>query len=94
MGSTFGHLFRITTYVLDTPYGKVPLAPQYLVGRAGDEVVVRTWDGHLWREPNPLNGQRAEVSLPAVDGAAVSGAATPRHPFRAAGAAAAAAVAG
>ena len=91
-----GHLtgFGVPTYVLDTPYGKVPLAPQYLLGRAGDEVVVRTWDGHLWREPNPLNGQRAEVSLPAVDGAAVSGAATPRHPFRAAGAAAAAAVAG
>ena len=64
-----GHLtgFGVPTYVLDTPYGKVPLAPQYLLGRAGDEVVVRTWDGHLWREPNPLDGQHARhVSLPAV----------------------------
>ena len=85
-----GHLtgFGVPTYVLDTPYGKVPLAPQYLLGRAGDEVVVRTWDGHLWREPNPLDRQRAALSLPTVDGTAFSGAATPRHPFRGAGAAA------
>ncbi len=87
-----GHLtgFGVPTYVLDTPYGKVPLAPQYLLGRAGDEVVVRTWDGHLWREPNPLDGQHAALSLPVVNGAAFSEAADPRHPFRAAGAAAAA----
>ena len=91
-----GHLtgFGVPTYVLDTPYGKVPLAPQYLVGRAGDEVVVRTWDGHLWREPNPLDSQHAALSLPILNGAAFSEAADPRHPFRAAGAAAAAAVAG
>ena len=91
-----GHLtgFGVPTYVLDTPYGKVPLAPQHLLGRAGDEVMVRTWDGHLWREPNPLDGQRAAGSLPAVDGAAFSGAATPRHPFRGAGTVATAVVAG
>ena len=87
-----GHLtgFGVPTYVLDTPYGKVPLVPQYLLGRAGDEVVVRTWDGHLWREPNPLDGQHAALSLPVVNGAAFSDAADPRHPFRAAGAAVAA----
>ena len=91
-----GHLtgFGVPTYVLDTPYGKVPLAPQYLVGRAGDEVVVRTWDGHLWREPNPLDSQRAAISLPVLDGAAFSEAADPRHPFRAAGPAMAAAATG
>ena len=85
-----GHLtgFGVPTYVLDTPYGKVPLAPQYLLGRAGDEVVVRTWNGHLWREPNPLDGRHAALSLPVVNGAAFSAAADPRHPFRTAGAAA------
>ena len=91
-----GHLtgFGVPTYVLDTPYGKVPLAPQYLLGRAGDEVLVRTWDGHLWREPNPLDGQHAALSLPVVNGDAFSEAADPRHPFRAAGAVAKTAVAG
>ena len=86
-GHTTG--FGVPTYVLDTPYGKVPLAPQYLLGRAGDEVVVRTWDGHLWREPNPLNGQRPAVSLPPVHSETCAAAATPRHPFPAAAAAAA-----
>ena len=91
-----GHLtgFGVPTYVLDTPYGKVPLAPQYLLGRAGDEVVVRTWNGHLWREPNPLHGQLPAVPLPAVSGDTYPEAATPRHPFPVAVAPAAAVAAG
>ena len=52
-GHTTG--FGVPSYVLDTPYGKVPLAPQYILGRSGDEVVVRTFDGKIWREPNPLD---------------------------------------
>ena len=64
-GHTTG--FGVPTYVLDTPYGKVPLAPQYLLGRSGDEVVVRTYDGHIWREPNPLDGPPpAGAALPAL----------------------------
>jgi lysine 2,3-aminomutase len=51
-GRTSG--FAIPQYVLDTPHGKVPLSHPYLVGRDGDDVVVETWDGHRWREPNPL----------------------------------------
>jgi lysine 2,3-aminomutase len=51
-GRTSG--FAIPRYVLDTPYGKVPLEHPYLKGREGDEVVVESWDGRLWREPNPL----------------------------------------
>jgi lysine 2,3-aminomutase len=50
-GRTSG--FAIPQYVLDTPYGKVPLAHPHLRGREGDEVVVEAWDGRLWREPNP-----------------------------------------
>lgn len=87
-GHTTG--FGVPSYVLDTPYGKVPLAPQYLLGRAGGEVVVRTWDGRLWREPNPLDGPPPAVSLPALPAAAGAAAATPRRPFPAAAAAAAA----
>ena len=51
-GRTSG--FAIPQYVLDTPHGKVPLSAPSFRGREGDDVVVETWDGHLWREPNPL----------------------------------------
>jgi len=50
-GRTSG--FAIPQYVLDTPYGKVPLAHPYLRGRDGDDVLVESYDGRLWREPNP-----------------------------------------
>ena len=50
-GRTSG--FAIPRYVLDTPCGKVPLDYPFLRGREGDAVVVETFDGQLWREPNP-----------------------------------------
>ena len=54
-GRTSG--FAIPTYVLDTPYGKVPLSHDCGPGRDGDDFVVEAWDGRLWREPNPLDGE-------------------------------------
>jgi lysine 2,3-aminomutase len=50
-GRTSG--FAIPQYVLDTPYGKVPLSHPYLRGREGDDVIVESYDGRLWREHNP-----------------------------------------
>jgi lysine 2,3-aminomutase len=50
-GRTSG--FAIPQYVLDTPYGKVPLSHPYLRGREGDDVLLETYDGRIWREPNP-----------------------------------------
>jgi lysine 2,3-aminomutase len=50
-GRTSG--FAIPTYVLDTPHGKVPLQYPYARGREGEDFVVETWDGAIWREPNP-----------------------------------------
>jgi len=50
-GRTSG--FAIPLYVLDTPYGKVPLAHPHVRGREGDFVVVESFDGRLWRECNP-----------------------------------------
>ncbi|MHC5035543.1 MAG: KamA family radical SAM protein [Planctomycetota bacterium] len=52
-GKTTG--FAIPQYVLDTPYGKVPLNYQYIKGREGDDVVMESFSGKLWREPNPLS---------------------------------------
>ena len=45
--------FAVPQYVLDTPYGKVPLNPDYLVGRTGDYVELVTYSGKRWREYNP-----------------------------------------
>ena len=53
-GRTSG--YAIPQYVLDTPYGKVPLTHPYLRGRDGDDILVESFDGHLWREPNPPDG--------------------------------------
>jgi lysine 2,3-aminomutase len=50
-GRTSG--FAIPLYVLDTPYGKVPLTHPSVRGREGDFVVVEAFDGRLWRERNP-----------------------------------------
>ncbi len=43
----------IPLYTIDTPYGKVPMNPNYSLGRQGDSFHMRTYRGHLWREPNP-----------------------------------------
>lgn len=45
----------VPKFVLDTPHGKVPLAASYVLGREGDHVVMRTWNGKIWREPNPVD---------------------------------------
>lgn len=64
-GRTSG--FAIPRYVLDTPFGKVPLTRDYIVGRSGDRVVMRTPRGRLWAEPNPLrDGDSTTVRLPDI----------------------------
>ncbi len=45
--------FAIPDYVLDTPYGKVPLNPHGFEGRDGDYVTVRAYGGEEWKEFNP-----------------------------------------
>ena len=43
----------IPTFVLDTPYGKVPINPTYSIGREGEHYIFRTYDNVLWKEYNP-----------------------------------------
>jgi lysine 2,3-aminomutase len=65
-GRTSG--FAIPDYVLDTPHGKVPLHRSYVKGRAGDRVVMETYDGTLWAEPNPLPEEgKQPLRLPRID---------------------------
>ncbi len=64
-GRTTG--FALPKYVLDTPFGKVPMTRSYVLGRAGDHVVMRTPRGRLWAEPNPVPpGDAPAVTLPAI----------------------------
>jgi len=45
-------------FIVDTPRGKVPILPRAgLVGREGDEVVLETYEGLVWREWNPQDGK-------------------------------------
>lgn len=45
--------FSVPTYVLDTPYGKVPMSPNYIVDRDDDAVYLRNFEGKVWKEYNP-----------------------------------------
>ena len=49
-GHTSG--LAVPVYLLDTPYGKIPMNPQTIVGRDEDSVSLRAWNGRIWREPN------------------------------------------
>ena len=65
-GRTSG--FAIPDYVLDTPHGKVPLNRSYVKGRAGDYVLMESYDGTLWAEPNPVpTGTDLPLQLPTVE---------------------------
>lgn len=65
-GRTTG--FAIPKYILDTPFGKVPLNGTYVQGRAGDHVVMKTYDGTLWAEPNPFPPDETnDFTLPEIN---------------------------
>jgi lysine 2,3-aminomutase len=65
-GHTSG--FAVPTYVLDTPDGKVPLTRDYVLGRAGDHVIMETTRGALWAEPNPVpDGYDLPLHLPRIE---------------------------
>jgi lysine 2,3-aminomutase len=45
----------------------VPLNRSYVLGRAGERVVVRSWEGRLWAEPNPIPAdETGEPQLPEI----------------------------
>ena len=64
-GQTTG--FSMPQYVLDTPSGKIPLSPQYVLGRDGERVVLEQLNGRSWAEPSPLEGYLPKNSLPYVE---------------------------
>ena len=50
----------VPVYLLDTPYGKIPMYPQTIMKRDKDAVYLKAWNGKIWREPNPIEGTSEE----------------------------------
>ena len=52
-GHTSG--YAVPTYVIDAPGGggKIPLLPEYVVGRDGSCLLLKSYDGHIYRYPDP-----------------------------------------
>ena len=52
-GHTTG--YAVPTYVIDAPGGggKIPLQPSYIVGRDGDDLLLRNYEGQVYRYPDP-----------------------------------------
>ncbi len=53
-GHTTG--YAVPTYVIDAPGGggKIPLQPDYYLGRDGDNVLLRNYEGNVYRYPDPV----------------------------------------
>ena len=52
-GHTSG--YAVPTYVIDAPGGggKIPLVPESVVGRDGDDLLLRNYEGRVFRYPDP-----------------------------------------
>jgi len=63
-GHTTG--YAVPTYVVDAPNGggKIPLAPDYVTGRDGDDLLLTNYEGHTYRYPDP-GGRVGTDQLPA-----------------------------
>ena len=54
-GHTSG--LAVPVYLLDTPYGKIPMHPETIVKRDEQAVYLKAWNDKVWREPNPREEQ-------------------------------------
>jgi lysine 2,3-aminomutase len=52
-GHTTG--YAVPSYVIDAPQGggKIPLLPDYAIGREGDDLLLRNYEGKVFRYPDP-----------------------------------------
>jgi len=57
IGGLRGHTtgYAVPTYVIDAPGGggKVPLLPEYVVGRDGDDLLIKNYKGSIYQYPDP-----------------------------------------
>ncbi|MCB1741599.1 MAG: KamA family radical SAM protein [Gammaproteobacteria bacterium] len=69
-GHTTG--YAVPTFVIDAPGGggKVPLLPQYVLGREGDDLLIRNFEHKVYRYPDPLEPSMAGMPLAGTGAAA------------------------
>ncbi len=62
-GHTTG--YAVPQYVVDAPGGggKIPLLPDYVVGREGDDLILRNFEGKSYRYTDPLEGTGCAQAL-------------------------------
>ena len=63
-GHTTG--YAVPTYVIDAPGGggKIPLQPNYVVGRDGDDLLLRNYEGQTYRYPDPVELKAVRRKMP------------------------------
>jgi lysine 2,3-aminomutase len=63
-GHTSG--YAVPTYAIDAPGGggKIPLLPDYVVGREGDYLVLKNYEGRIFRYPDTCPPQRHSADTP------------------------------
>ena len=64
-GHTTG--YAVPTFVIDGPGGggKIPLMPEYMIGRDGDDILLRNFEGEVYRYPDPLAAETTVTLNPA-----------------------------
>jgi lysine 2,3-aminomutase len=62
-GHTTG--YAVPTFVIDAPGGggKIPLLPDYVVGRDGDDLLLVNYEGRTFRYPDPVDGTAGRAAL-------------------------------
>jgi lysine 2,3-aminomutase len=65
-GHTSG--YAVPTYVIDAPGGggKIPILPEYVVGRDGEDLILRNYQGRIFRYPDAVDGEKAVNSSVSV----------------------------
>ncbi len=63
-GHTTG--YAVPQYVIDAPGGggKIPLLPEYLTGRDGDDLLLRNFEGNSYRYPDPEGNPARATAKP------------------------------
>ncbi|MHB8898019.1 MAG: KamA family radical SAM protein [Thermoguttaceae bacterium] len=66
--------YAVPNYVIDAPGGggKIPLQPQYVVGRDGDDLLLENFEGRRYRYPDP-EGNTSAASLQSISCSAPQG---------------------
>ena len=63
-GHTTG--YAVPQYVIDAPGGggKIPLLPEYVVGRDGDDLLLRNFEGKVYRYSDPGGSVGSDMPAP------------------------------